>query len=315
MNRIYLILLLLIITATPLWAESPVPRVAVSIKPLHSLVSGVMQGVGKPDLVVKSGGSPHGYVLRPSEAQLLSKAQLVVWVGHELESFLEKPLATLGHKAMQLELSDELEPFLLSVRQGGGWESHAHKHEGEHMEDDHGHEGHRHTKPDLHLWLDPAMAKRIVTLTAKALTELDPARQSQYQANAGQMNERLDQLDMQLKEKLGSVKEVPYIVFHAAYQYFESAYGLNVVGSITLDPGRAPGAKKINEIHHKIKELNARCVFSEPQFESRLVATVIEGTNARTGVLDPLGADIPEGPDAYFQLMSRLGDSIYQGLK
>ncbi|MEE4254139.1 MAG: zinc ABC transporter substrate-binding protein [Desulfuromusa sp.] len=314
MKRIYLSLLLIIATAAPLWAtESPVPQVVVSVKPLHSLVSGVMQGVGTPDLVVKSGGSPHGYVLRPSEAQLLSKAQLVVWVGHELESFLDKPLATLGHNAMQLELSEKLKPFLLYARKGGDWESHAHKHEDEHL--DNGHDDHQYSKPDLHLWLDPAMAKRIVTLTAEALTELDPMRQNQYQANAKQMIERLDQLDRHLKKKLETVKGVPYIVFHAAYQYFEAAYGLNAVGSITLDPGRTPGAKKISEIHHKIKELNARCVFSEPQFESRLVATVIEGTNARTGTLDPLGADIPEGVDAYFQLMTRMGDNLYEGLK
>ncbi|SEA71915.1 zinc transport system substrate-binding protein [Desulfuromusa kysingii] len=313
MKRIYLSLLLLMVTALPLWAaESAVPQVVVSIKPLHSLVSGVMQGVGTPDLVVKSGGSPHGYVLRPSEAQLLSKAQLVIWVGHELESFLNKPLATLGQKAKQLELADALEPYLLSVRKGDGWESHAHKHVG----DDHdAHDDHHYIKPDQHLWLDPAMAKRIVTLTAKALVEIDPSRQDQYQANAEQMIERLDQLDKHLKEKLEPVKGVPYIVFHAAYQYLEAAYGLNAVGSITLDPGRTPGAKKISEIHHKIKELNAKCVFSEPQFESRLVATVIEGTNAKTGILDPLGADIPNGPDAYFELMTRLGDNLYEGLK
>ena len=111
------------------------------------------------------------------------------------------------------------------------------------------------------------------------------------------------------------VKEIPYIVFHAAYQYFETAYGLNAVGSITIDPERRPGAKRMLEIRQKIKQLNARCVFSEPQFESRLVATVIEGTGAKTGILDPLGADLPAGPEAYFQLMTRLADNLYEGLK
>lgn len=332
MKRIHLMLLLLLVTASPSWAtESPVPQVVVSIKPLHSLVAGVMQGVGKPELLVKSGGSPHGYVLRPSEAQVLSRAQLIVWVGHELESFLEKPLATLGHKARQLELSEELEESLLPLRAGGSWETHAHHHAAEHDDDAHEHdhpaehhdedhdvEAHHeneHGKSDQHLWLDPAMAKRVVTLTAETLGEIDPDRQDRYQANATQMIERLDQLNLRLKKQLAPVKDTPYIVFHAAYQYFESAFGLNAVGSITIDPERKPGVKRIKEIRAKINSLNARCVFSEPQFQSRLVATVIEGTEARTGVLDPLGADIPEGGDAYFQLMTRLGDNLYEGLK
>jgi len=318
MKRIHLILLLLLATVSPSWAtESPVPQVVVSIKPLHSLVSGVMQGVGKPELLVKSGGSPHGYVLRPSEAKVLSKAQLVVWVGHELESFLEKPLATLGHKARKLELSEELEAFLLPLRAGGSWEAHSHHHAAEH-DDNHdaaAHHENEHGKFDQHLWLDPAMAKRIVTLTAESLVEIDPARRDRYQANAKQMIERLDRMDLRLKKQLAAVKDTPYIVFHAAYQYFESAYGLNAVGSITIDPGRQTGAKRIKEIHDKISSLKARCVFSEPQFQSRLVATVIEGTEARTGILDPLGADIPEGVDAYFQLLTRLGDNLYEGLK
>ena len=328
MKRIPLILLFLIATASPLWAtKPPVPRVVVSIKPLHSLVSGVMQGIGKPELLVKTGGSPHGYVLRPSEAKLLSRAQLIVWVGHELESFLEKPLATLGRKAQQLKLSEELEASMLPLRAGGSWEVHAQRHsvedhghdaeiqQNEKMVDDSSHSEHQYVKRDQHLWLDPVIAKRIVTLTAEALAEIDPARQDRYQSNATLMIERIDQLDRRLKKQLEAVKNTPYIVFHAAYQYFESAYGLNAVGSITIDPQRQAGAKRIKDIRAKISQLNARCVFSEPQFESRLVATVIEGTEARTGVLDPLGADIPEGVDAYFQLMTRMGNNLYEGLK
>lgn len=317
MKRIHLTLLLLLAAVSPAWAtESPVPEVVVSIKPLHSLVAGVMQGVGKPELLVKGGGSPHGYVLRPSEAQVLSRAQLVVWVGPELESFLEKPLATLGHKAQQLELSEKLKASLLPLREGGSWEAHSHHHAA--GDDDHDaevHHEHEHGEFNPHLWLDPAMAKRIVTLTADALSQIDPARRDRYQDNAKQMIERLERLDLRLKKQLAPVKDTPYIVFHDAYQYFESAYGLNAVGSLTIDPERKPGVKRIKEIRAKINSLNARCVFSEPQFQSRLVATVIEGTKTRTGILDPLGADIPEGVDAYFQLMTRLGDNLYEGLK
>ena len=305
--------LILLCLFSPVWAaDSPAPKVVVSIKPLHSLVAGVMQGVGEPLLLVKK-GSPHGYVLRPSEARALANAQLVVWVGHELESFLEKPLSTLGHKAQQLELSEQLADFLLAKRKGGIWEKPEHQHysKGEPA----GHDSQLQKNADLHLWLDPVLAKQIVSLTGKALAEIDPVHRSLYQANTTVMIEKLDRLNRTLEKQLEPVKDIPYIVFHAAYQYFEAAYGLNAVGSITIDPERRPGAKRMVEIRQKIKQLNARCVFSEPQFESRLVATVIEGTGAKTGILDPVGADIPVGPEAYFQLMTLLADNLYEGLK
>ena len=312
MAKVYLICLLLCSLLTPAWAvESSFPTVVVSIKPLHSLVAGVMQGVGAPLLLVKGGGSPHGYVLRPSEARALSRAQLVVWVGEDLESFLQKPLATLAKRAQQLKLSDLLQDDLLVKQQGGNWDGRAHQHsrEGEHVDPNS-----RYQSADLHLWLDPALAKQIVILTSNRLSEIDPVHSSQYRTNTTALVTKLDQLDQSLKQQLAAVKDTPYIVFHAAYQYFESAYGLNAVGSITIDPERTPGAKRIKEIRQKIKQLGARCVFSEPQFESRLIATVIEGTEAKTGILDPLGADLPAGPGAYFQLMTQLADNLLAGL-
>ncbi len=313
MAKTFLICLILFSLVLPGWAdEVSVPAVVVSIKPLHSLVAGVMEGVATPLLLVKGGGSPHGYVLRPSEARALAKAQLIVWVGEELESFLQKPLATFGQGDHQLKLSEQLQKSLLVKRQGGSWEGHAHQHS-----DENGAAGLKmqHQNPDLHLWLDPTLAKQIVILTDKRLSEIDPAHRSQYNSNTTELIKKLDQLDQKLREQLTPVKDIPYIVFHAAYQYFESAYGLNAVGSITIDPERRPGAKRIKEIREKIKQLGARCVFSEPQFKSRLIATVIEGTGAKTGTLDPLGADLPAGPDAYFQLMTRLGDNLLIGLK
>lgn len=296
----------LLALSTTGWAAAPQgPRVVVSIKPLHSLVAGVMQGVAEPQLLLQGGASPHGYVLRPSEARLLNEAQLVVWVGPQLESFLQKTLATLGGKARQLELATELESLLLPTRSGGNWDADEHAH------------GHGHESPggrDQHLWLDPLLAKQIVEKTAAALTAIDPAHQSQYQHNAARLQQRLDQLHEQLKSRLAPVQKVPYVVFHDAYHYFEAAYGLNAVGSLTIDPERKPGAKRIREIRARIQTLQARCVFSEPQFEPRLVATVTEGSGARSGILDPIGAALPAGPEAYFLLLNSLADNLVAGL-
>jgi len=239
-------------------------------------------------------------------------------MGHQLESFLEKPLSTLGRNARQLELAEALEAALLPVREGGGWEAH----------DDHDNDsaGHRHPEDqvkkhdpneqhDQHIWLDPLLAKQIVGKTAAVLIEVDPVHRVQYLRNAERLKKRLDGLHAQLKTKLDPYKNVPYVVFHDAYQYFEVAYGLSAVGSITIDPERKPGARRIRELREKIKELNARCVFSEPQFEQRVVVTVIEGSGAKRGTLDPLGGGISAGPEAYFLLMDALADNLVAGLK
>ena len=295
-------------------AEQPAPQVVVSIKPLYSLVAGLMEGVGQPQLLINGGGSPHGYSLRPSEAVALADAQLIVWVGPGLEGFLEKALATLSPAAVQLELSQRLQPYLLPARSGGTWEKHEHHDEGEHAEQHHDHAEADLDHFDPHIWLSPAMAEKIVALCKDALIAVDPAHQDNYRANAARVIERLRTLDRELRQQLAPVKDTPYIVFHAAYQYFEATYGLNAVGSVTISPDHKPGVKRILAIRDKIKSLHARCVFSEPQFQSNLVKTIIEGTDTRTGVLDPLGADLPANQDTYFVLLHRLADNLYQGL-
>lgn len=307
-----LILCLWLLSMTP--ASATPPQVVVSIKPLHSLVSGVMEGIGRPELLVESGGSPHGYSLKPSEAKALAAADLIIWVGQDLESFLVKPLSTLGKEAQQLRLAEALKSDLLTRRQGGTWEAPEHKHQEDHQ--DHSHSQRLTTATaDLHLWLSPPLAKKIVALSAAKLSQLDPVNTAIYNRNSEQLQARLEVLDSALEERLEPVKNVPYIVFHAAYQYFESTYGLNAVGSVTINPERKPGAKRLKAIQQKIRALDARCVFSEPQFESRLIQTIISETDARTGTLDPLGADIAAGPEAYFTLMNRLADNLIEGLR
>ena len=318
--RKIIITILIILFCTVGFVQGAEPlSVVVSIKPIHALVAGVMQGVAEPKLLVKGAGSPHNYSLRPSEARALANADLVIWIGPQLESFLEKPLDALGKNAKQLTLLEIVEGPLLKLREGGAWEGHQHEHEADHHEheaDQHEHENDLHTyEVNPHLWLSPLLAKQIVSSTARMLSELDPTHQQQYAENSARVQARLDKLHIELKNRLDSVKTVPYVVFHDAYHYFENEYGLNAVGSITVDAERTPGAKRIAEIRAKIKALQARCVFSEPQFESRLVQTVIEGTGARAAVLDPLGANLSPGEDSYFMLLNNLADNLISGIR
>ncbi len=299
-RRLSLLALALIgaLAAAPVAAA---PKVVASVKPIHSLIAGVMQGVGEPGLIVGGASSPHTYSLRPSDAERLAAAELVFWIGPIFEGFLAKPLAALAGKAEIVELDRVPGITLLSAREGGSWEAEEHA-------ATHSHGGA--LEQDGHLWLDPANAKAIVQVAVVRLSALDPDNAARYAANGTALQQRLEVLDEVLRRRLAPVRGVPFVVFHDAYQYLERRYGLDAIGSITVSPENRPGARRLEAIHEKIETLGARCVFSEPQFEPRLVQTLIAGTRAHTGVLDPEGAALPAGPDLYVKLMKGLADSL-----
>jgi zinc transport system substrate-binding protein len=297
-------------------ASAPAPAVVVSIKPLHSLVAGVMEGVGEPRLLVRGAASPHTYSLRPSDAQALAEADVVFWLGEGLEVFLRRPLATLAEKARTVELGETPGLIRLKPRAGGPWEPHADD-QGHEAADDHaGGEAHDqwHAAYDSHLWLDPRNAVRLVARIAAELSAADPAHGQAYERNAATLAQRIEALDSELAATLAPVRDIPFIVFHDAYQYLEARYGLAAVGSITVSPEQPPGARRLQDIRDTIVARQARCLFREPNFDPALVDRLVEGTVARTGVLDPEGAALAEGPPLYFELMRDMAQSLRECL-
>ena len=302
--------------------------VVVSIKPIHSLVAGAMEGVGSPTLIVKGASSPHTFSLTPSQAKNLYNAHLVFWVGHELEAFLEKPLSTLSANAKQVELLEVPGLTKHHFREGGAFEEHAHEEEHEHKnehkheqntagkKDEHGahdhgsHEKHHDEEVDPHFWLDPENAKIIVHYVAHILSEYDPKNAALYEGNEQRLNAKLDALIGEVQNTLAPIKGKEFIVFHDAYQYFENRFDIVASGSITINPDLPPSVGRIQEIRNKIKKLGAICVFSEPQFEPKIIRTVMEGTSAKTGVLDPLGASMTDGSELYFELIRGMAHSL-----
>ncbi len=284
-------------------------QVVTTIKPIHALVSGVMDGVGTPYLLLHGGESPHTYNLLPSQVKRLHRATVVIWVGPTAESFLKKTLTTLSAHIVRLIDAPGLN--LLKVREGKAWETH--HHEEDHDEEDHHEEDHE-FEINSHIWLDPDNAKVIVQTIAHTLSEIDANNAARYTANATRLLERIDLVDQIFRKYLAPVKTVPFLVFHDAYQYFEHHYGLTAVGAITLSPESPPGAKRLAQLRARLKTQQVRCVFSEPQFESALVTTLIEGTTVRRGVLDPLGVDLAAKTDSYFVLLGHLTFSLRQCL-
>lgn len=278
------------------------PNVVVSIKPVHSLVASIMHGIAEPSVIIEGSASPHTYQMKPSDASSLQNADVIFWVGHDLEKFMEKPLDTLGSKARVVELDEAPGLIKLPTREGGTFEPHA---------DEEEHAGHDHEEEmDLHMWLNTGNAKAMAAMIEKTLVDADPANAQAYAKNLAELNAKLDKLSEDIKATVAPVKDKPFIVFHDAYQYFEKEFGVNVAGSITVTPENMPGAARISEIHDKVKSLKTTCVFAEPQFEPKLIRVVLEGTDARTGTLDPEAGALSKGENLYSEMMMGIATSL-----
>ncbi len=321
-------------------------KVVTSIKPIHSLASYLMDGVGKPDLIVDGYSSPHGFALKPSHAKMLQEADIVFWVGEDMENFMVKPLNSIAKKAEKIELMEIKGINKLKFRERNifdGHDDHGHKEDDhddhakkeddhddhdhdkdkehghddhdkdEHKEDGHddhghGHEGHAHGEHDPHIWLDPMNAKVILSEMAEHLIENDKKNEAKYKENLKKAHKDLDKLTKKVKAELN--KDFKSIVFHDAYQYFEKRFDVNVLGAFTVNTDVMPGAEQLAEIREIIEHDKVSCIFSEPQFNPDIIKAVAKDMNIQTGVIDPLGATLNPGKDLYFDLIGNMSKSF-----
>ena len=319
---------------TPAKAEL---KVVTSIKPIHSLASYLMDGIGKPDLIVDGYASPHGFSMKPSHAKMLQNADLIFWVGEDLESFLEKPLSSIAKKAEKIELIEIKGLNVLKFRERNIFDKHNHDNHDDHDDhddhgkkeehndhddhDDHGkkeehddhddhddHEGHAHGEYDPHIWLDTMNAKAMLNEMAEHLIENDPKNEAKYKSNLDKALKDIDKLTIEVMTELNN--SVSSIVFHDAYQYFEERFNVKVLGAFTVNTDVMPGAEQLAEIREIIEHDKVACVFSEPQFNPDIINTVAKDMKIKTGVLDPLGATLDPGKDLYFKLIRNMSASF-----
>ncbi len=283
-----LLTLLLTTSSLPVFAA---PKVVASIVPLHSLVAGVMEGVGTPELLLKGVNSEHSGSYSPQQISDLTHADVVFIIGDNLEVKLGEISGTETVNGKEFEKLD-LAPDVIThrIRKGGNWD----------VDSDEPAAG---NNADPHIWLDPENAKAMTTAIAAALDEIDSANAPKYNVNAAKQIAAIDQLESEIEAAVAPVKSKPFIVFHDAYQYFEKRFGVTAVGSISDYSATPPSAQRLEEIRTKIKSSNAVCVFKEPQFSDAAVITVTEGNSAKLGVLDPIGAKLTPGLAAYGQLL------------
>ena len=288
-------------------------KVVTTIKPLHSLISSVMEGVGEPSLIIEGTSNPHTFVFKPSHAQMLEEADIVFWIGEDLEAFMEKPLDSLAGNATKISFMELSSIEKLKFREENIFDDHD-----DHGHDDHdGHEdeheghddhGHHHGEFDAHIWLDPSNAIEMVLEISHELSEIDPDNAAKYEQNANKAIASLNNLINEISSNIP--KDASYIVFHDAYQYFENRFGVSSAGALTLNPDVLPGAKQIDAIQDLIQDENIKCIFSEPQYNPKIIETLAADMKISTGIMDPLGAFIDQGPEMYQKLILDIANSL-----
>src|SRR6056297_2382718 len=310
-------------------ALAETPKVVADITPVHSLVAQVMEGAGTPALLIAPGASPHGYAMRPSEAAALDAAELVFWMGEGLTPWLEGAIDSLAGDAQVIALLGAGETRVLPFREGIAFEVHDEKGHDDHSHDDHGHEGHDehghdehghdehghdehghgHDGADPHAWLDPTNALAWLDVIAAELAGHDPGNAALYKANAAAAQAEITALEEEIAEQLGPFRDVPFLVFHDAYQYFETRFDISATGAIALGDAADPGPARIAALRVMAEERDIACVFSEPQFDPKLVRTVF-GDDIGHGVLDPLASDAAPGPALYTDILRGMARAL-----
>ena len=266
-------------------------KVVASIKPVHSLVASVMNGIGTPHLIVRGAGSPHGYTMKPSDARAIAGADAVFWIGPGLEGFLEKPLQALGGDARVIRLGPE------------GHETAGHTHS---------HDAH---EADLHIWLDPGMAADMVRQIADVLSAIAPQHRAQFDANKDRTLGIIAALESELSVILTPFRDERAVALHDAYGHFTEHFELQSMIALSLTPQHPPGAARVAAVRDQIVREGVRCVFAEPQFSEKLIRVIADGTGAKMGRLDPLGTSLTDGPTLYLELMRGLALDFTDCLK
>jgi zinc transport system substrate-binding protein len=194
-------------------------------------------------------------------------------------------------------------------------DDHGHAHD-DHGHDDHAHEGHgghAHGSVDPHAWLDPQNAKAFLAAIAESLAGIDPENAAVYRANATASAARLDALEAEIAALLAPVADAGLVVYHDAYGYMATRFGLNILGSITLGDASAPGAARLREISASLQSVGAVCAFPEVNHSDAFLTLTTTDTALRIGApLDPAGTLLEPGAGLYDALMRDLAGAIVE---
>lgn len=284
-------------------ALADTPKVVTDFGPVQSLVAMVMGDLGTPDMMLPMGGDAHDFQLRPSQAQDLASADLVIWVGPEMTPWMARAIDSLG-SGVSLPLLDAPETLTRAL---AAEEDSEHDHENH----DHAHEAHDHEGIDPHAWLEPENARIWLGLIADSLAQLDPEQAEIYRANAASAQSEVDKIEADVAAVLAPVKGKPFAAAHDAYGYFTAHFGLQNEGSLRMGDAAPSGAAHLAALQETLKSDGTVCVFPEVNHTDASARQMAEATGARLGApLDPEGSMLTPGPALYGEMMRGLATSM-----
>jgi len=302
----------LIIFALPLNASTDKPgSIVVTIKPLYSLVAHLTEGISEPVLLIKQTQSPHHYNMRPSERRLLENASMIVWLGPQMESYLSKVIKQQQEKTRQTTIVSAIEANNLNLLN----KRHKHSHNKEHQVPVSA------DKPsqmiDQHIWLSTHNAIAISRHIAKSLISHDLKNTEHYNNNLQLLLNKIKQTQIFIKTNLNAsplLNEQAFISYHDAFQYFENENKLNYIDSINFDDETGASLKHLRRIKARIDNENIRCLVYQPP-KPAIINSLIKQTSIKATALDPLGLNVSNNKEAWFEIMQQLAVKFKQCLK
>lgn len=316
--------LLPLLAILPFPALAEAPRVVTDIPPVHGLVAQVMQGVDEPLLILDERGSAHHMAMRPSQARIISAAQVVFRIGDALTPSLERSLNVLAPDALHIELLEvpgtEALPFrpskdfALHVKDGRD-EHHGHEDEHEHEEHHHDEDHDAHGDVDPHAWLSPANAMVWLDAIAEELASRDTANAKLYRENAARARIEIASANAAAIARLEDAQTRQFVVAHDAYHYMENAFGLSVIGAMSDSHAREFGPAQLSGLREVMQETPPDCILAEPGTQLNRLAAISDTPLPPVAEIDPLGFDIPFGPGHYVALLDTLSTTIADCIK
>lgn len=298
-------------------------KITVSTKPLYNITAAVLGNLNTPNLILKNNSSPHSYSLKLSEVADINSADVIIWGGSRVDSFLGKLIDNVAKDDIKnkknrliIDISENGNINKLPIRDNSVKDISEEENSLEHL----------HAKIDInqknidvaydpHIWLSLANAAIIADDIAHKLEIKYPDSKQVLESNLQDFKNKLIELEKQIASELINIKETGFLVFHDAYQYFENQFNLNNIGSIHLNPQATLSAKKLKILEDHVNKYKIRCMFSEPQFNSVALENLAINLDIKTGTLDPLGRNEDLGTEGYIKLIQNLKDSFKECLK
>ena len=285
------LILLSCINAASAFAQ---PAVMTTIKPLQFIAAAVMDGIAEPEVLIPSTQSPHYYTLRPSDIRKVSEAQLVLWIGPQMETYLEGFIAQLAQQTILIEAGAL--PGVTLHEVGHNRVEQAHVHE----------EADNHGLYDPHIWLNTGNAELIARSLYEELIVFDPANAARYEENVAGFVEGLRLLEARLRKEVTGLVDGRYALYHNGIQYFEKQFGLEHQFVLVPDHEIQPGIRHLLALRELLEDRPLTCVLEDVNANEATINTVFRDYPVNRVRIDTMGDAIDSGRFAYVRLVENM---------